>query len=198
MSRPDPLFLLTLLGLTGCGLLAVVHPSAPFDPGDPAAQTGRSVAIRLEVLTSDVRDGWARGLAAPTDAPDAQIAWVWFRPPEPGPLPGDRVIGRALVEQKAEGVGLVLDGSAAAVVLPGPVPVPVRWSELAAQPERYMGRLLVINGQIDGTALVAPDGARRCVLDEPVAPIEAPRFLVRLARSADGFGWACRVEGPAL
>lgn len=195
MARVDPLLLLTFLGLVGCGALGVLHPPESLDPDDPLRQAGRIVTVRLEVLTADARKGVASGMAAHADAPGRVVSWVWFRPPEPAPLPGDLVSGRALVQRDAGGVQLVLDGPAAASVLPGPNPIPVRWRELVGTPERFEGRLLVLNAQVVDGQLHDPTGEHTCRLADADVEEFAGRLLVRLLRIPDGFAWACSVEG---
>lgn len=192
------LLLLTLLGLAGCSLIATLHPPQTFDPGRVAEQAGRNVSVRVEVATAAASGDWLRGEAYPVagHAAPARIAWIWFRPPASGPLPGDRLVGHAQVSVDARGTALILDGENAARIEPGPHPVPVHWSDLVAAPERLAGRLLVVNGALDGEVLRAPDGASRCALAAP-APDSAwgrERHQVRLERSPGAPGWVCRVE----
>lgn len=196
------LFLLTALGLIGCALLATLHPLESFDPERSLEQTGRHLQVHLEVTTSRTSDGWARGEALPLlddgTVHPRTIAWVWFRPGEHPPQPGDRINGRALLTQDGSGQALLLDGPRAAFVTPGPQPIPVHWPTLLEHPEPLADRLLLVNGAVDGDRLRAPDGDASCPLTGPV-PYEhgGPHWLLRLQRDPDQPGWSCRLEGPA-
>lgn len=196
MRRPDPLLLLTLFGLVAAGALAALNPTEPFDPERGVAQAGRIVAIRLEVRAADPGDGWTRGEARSIDAPGRTIPWVWFRPPDERPHPGDLLSGHALVERRDGGIGLVLSGPQAAVITPGPHPLPVRWSDLSATPEQFTGRILVVNAHIADGRLHDPRGERSCVLTEGSAAESGPgRWLIRVVRHDAELAWRCTVEG---
>ena len=192
--------MLTLLGLLGCALIAVVHPIEHYDPARSIEQTGRHLQIHLEVTTSRTGDGWARGEALaltenghPHPTP---VSWVWFRA-EKTPQNGDRVQGRALLTQDGSSAALLLDGPRAAVVTPGPLPIPVHWHTLLEHPQPLADRLLLLNGALDGDALRAPDGDASCpVANTPDEP-DANRWLVRLVRDTGRPGFSCMVEGPA-
>jgi hypothetical protein len=189
-------FLLTLLGLTGCSVIATLHPEEPFDPDRIREQAGRNLAVHLEIKTARASGDWLRGEAHPLAAPAARIEWIWFRPPEEGPLPGDHVHGHALLSADGRGAALIMDGPRAARVEPGPHPVAVHWRDLVATPERFAGRLLAANGVIDGETLLAPDGRSACPLTGPVpdSARTADRHVLRLVREAAVPGWACRIE----
>lgn len=207
MADPSPtqspsktLLLLTLLGLTGCALLATLHPLEAYDPERSLEQTGRHLQVNLEITTSRAQDGWARGAALPLledgSVHPKKIAWVWFRPSENPPQPGDRVSGRALLSQDGTRQSLLFDGPRAAHVTLGPQPIPVHWQTLLDYPQPLAERLLLINGEIDGNRLRAPDGSGSC----PVAgtiPLDASgsKWLVRLQRDDEQPGWSCRLEG---
>lgn len=196
--RVSWLLLATLLGLTGCALIGVLHPLEHYDPERGLDQAGRHLRVHLEVTTSRSGDGWARGDALALD-PDGrpyprEVSWIWFRAEEP-PQNGDRVQGRALLKQEGNSASLLLDGPRAAVVTPGPVPISVHWPTLLEHPQPLTGRLLLLNGHIDGGHLRAPDGAGSCPISGPVHDYEGDRFLVRLQRDRDRPGWTCVLEG---
>lgn len=208
MTDPGPpassrvLFLLTLLGLVGCALVAIVHPAEHYDPERGLEQTGRHLQVTLEVTESRNGDGWASGDALPLKTngyPHPKtVSWTWFRVPDDVPQPGDRVQGRALLSQDRGGTEFMLDGPRAAHVTPGPLPVPVHWDTLLAHPDPLAGRLLRLNGQLDGDRIAAPDGTASCRLVEvPAGSTHASSWLLRLERDRDQPGWSCRLEGPA-
>lgn len=198
MARPDPILLLTLLGLIVSGLLATLHPVAPLDVDAAFDQAGRTVLIDLHVVEVKHADGWTRGSASPTDRPDAVVPWVWFRAPEDPVHVGDRLVGRAVVERDGGGIGITLSGPGAATVVPGPHPVPVRWQDLTSSPERYVNRVLVLNAVLSSDALVDPTDRHTCTLSDDSLRLFAPgRLLVRLERAHDAIGWHCTVEGMA-
>ncbi len=190
------------MGLSGCALLATLYPLESYDPERSIEQTGRHLQVNLEITTSRVRDGWARGEALPLlddgSVHPRPIAWVWFRPSEHPPQPGDRVVGRALLTQDGSGQALLLDGPRAAHVTPGPLPIPVHWETLLEHPQPLAERLLLVNGAIDGHRLRAPDGSASCPLTGTARHDETgPQWLVRLERNDHQPGWSCRLEGPA-
>lgn len=209
MPEPDSpagpswrLLLLTLLGLVGCALVAVVHPVESYEPGRELEQAGRNLQVHLEITTSRNGDGWARGQALPFKdghVHPREVSWVWFRPDEP-PHPGDRVHGRALLSLDSSGTSLLLDGPRAATITQGPLPIPVHWDTLLAHPQTLQDRLLMVNGEIDGTHLRAPDTAARCPLattPETDTGTNASRWLLHLQPDPERPGWNCHLEGPA-
>jgi hypothetical protein len=197
--RPSWLLLLTLLGLTGCALVAALHPVEHFDPARSIEQTGRHLQVHLEVTTSRSSDTWARGEALalnPQGHPyPAPVSWVWFRAGE-APQSGDRIQGRALLTQDGASSALLLDGPRAATVEPGPLPIPVHWSLLLEHPQVLTGRLLMVNGHIDGDRLRSPSDDASCPLVGTHDNTDSDRWLLRLEREPRQPGWACRLEGP--
>lgn len=213
--RRDPLLWLTLGGLLVAAVVATLHPHEPFDPARAHEQVGRQVRITLEVDSVRHGAGWSAGIARVIDPsddtttvrdgsrPESAFPWVWFRPADPPPEPGDRITGRAQVAADGPSVELMLDGPFSATVHPGPHPVAVRWDDLLERPEQLAGRVLLVRAApepVDGW-FHGPDPARRCLaLDgDPFAapyrhtdPALDGRLPLRLVRLDDAPGWGCR------
>ncbi len=202
MSRVEPLVLLTVAGLAGCGLLATLYPETAFDPEDAARQVGRQVRVHLVVTDASEGDDWWRGSAVPVVAgaiSTNSVPWLWFRAPPDGIVAGDEVHGRALVQRDAAGTLLVIDGPVAASVTAHDRPVPVRWADLTRAPEALEGRALLLLARIQDDALASSDGTQTCALSTDAVTLPDPAVRprdVRLQRADDGPGWRCVLLGP--
>ncbi|MHB1262306.1 MAG: hypothetical protein ACYC2H_11395 [Thermoplasmatota archaeon] len=168
MLPPRPVLAAALLLVGGLAWSLGNAPPVVADLATAARWEGQTVALV----------GWATELRHDVDATrfllvdGTHLIAVRVADADADVVPGDRVRAEGRLTRWLGDLRLDVEDAGRLRIVPGPDATSPTWDELAARPEDWTGRPLLLRGTVDGDHL--RDGGRSVALGEGPWPTEGP------------------------